>query len=162
MDGDLTKDDSVDQVEREKKEANKTTGRVFGTVEKSLDTMYFIVFRLKGSDGADRFVDCEGRVYSTWQAYLNNNKLPQCIICYPKDGFLRKKVGDTFVPNNVEFCEPKSCQWYNRTKAVCDKVAMFATPIVALGSLCCPATWPLATSIISVASTGSLCYIAAA
>jgi hypothetical protein len=32
------------------------------------------------------FIDSSGRVYKDWQNYLKNNKLPECVLCYPKNG----------------------------------------------------------------------------
>jgi hypothetical protein len=32
------------------------------------------------------FIDSSGRVYKDWQNYLENNKLPECVLCFPKNG----------------------------------------------------------------------------
>jgi hypothetical protein len=32
------------------------------------------------------FIDLCGRVYKNWKDFLNNNTLPECILCYPKNG----------------------------------------------------------------------------
>jgi hypothetical protein len=39
------------------------------------------------------FIDSSGRVYKDWQDYLNNNKLPDCVICYPKCGINSARNG---------------------------------------------------------------------
>jgi hypothetical protein len=32
------------------------------------------------------FIDSCGRVYEGWQDYLENNTLPECVLCYPRNG----------------------------------------------------------------------------
>jgi hypothetical protein len=32
------------------------------------------------------FIDSCGRVYKNWQDYLENNTIPECVLCYPRDG----------------------------------------------------------------------------
>ena len=32
------------------------------------------------------FIDSCGRVYEGWQDYLENNMIPECVLCYPKNG----------------------------------------------------------------------------
>ena len=32
------------------------------------------------------FIDSCGRVYKGWQDYLENNKIPECELCYPRNG----------------------------------------------------------------------------
>jgi len=32
------------------------------------------------------FIDSCGRVYKGWQDYLENNKIPECVLCYPRNG----------------------------------------------------------------------------
>jgi hypothetical protein len=39
------------------------------------------------------FIDLSSRVYKDWQDYLNNNTLPNCIICYPKSGIYSARNG---------------------------------------------------------------------
>ena len=34
----------------------------------------------------DMFIDAELRLYRSWEDFLNNNKLPRCIMCYPTRG----------------------------------------------------------------------------
>ena len=79
-------------------------------------TILFAVFRVKTIDGNYKFVDCEGDVYKTWNEFLLRNEAPQGIICYPKEGLLRKQEGNGFVANDVEFCEPVSCKTENTTR----------------------------------------------
>jgi len=32
------------------------------------------------------FIDSCGRVYKNWQDYLKNNRIPECVLCYPRNG----------------------------------------------------------------------------
>jgi hypothetical protein len=32
------------------------------------------------------FIDSCGRVYENWQDYLDNNAIPDCVLCYPRNG----------------------------------------------------------------------------
>ena len=32
------------------------------------------------------FIDSCGRVYEGWQDYLENNTIPECVLCYPRNG----------------------------------------------------------------------------
>jgi len=32
------------------------------------------------------FIDLCGRVYEGWQDYLDNNTIPECVLCYPRNG----------------------------------------------------------------------------
>ena len=32
------------------------------------------------------FIDSCGRVYKNWQDYLGNNTIPECVLCYPRNG----------------------------------------------------------------------------
>jgi hypothetical protein len=32
------------------------------------------------------FIDSCGRVYEGWQDYLENNTMPECVLCYPRNG----------------------------------------------------------------------------
>ncbi|PSN47893.1 hypothetical protein C0J52_03384 [Blattella germanica] len=36
--------------------------------------------------GYDYIIDSTPRIYSSWQDYLDNNKLPDCLMCYPRNG----------------------------------------------------------------------------
>lgn len=80
--------------------------------------------------------------------------MPQCIMCYPKDGFTRMKDKDTnqFVPSDVEFCEPRSCS--DDSLKVLDRITVFSTPFFAIGTILCPAGWAVTASAISYISLG--------
>jgi hypothetical protein len=46
------------------------------------------------------FIDFSGRVYEKWQDYLDHNLLPECVLCYPKDGVYSAAVNEAV---EVEF-----------------------------------------------------------
>ncbi|XP_056646597.1 uncharacterized protein LOC130451540 isoform X1 [Diorhabda sublineata] len=47
----------------------------------------FVLRKCKDSEDPCRiFIDEIGRVYDTWQLYIENNKLPECIMILPKNG----------------------------------------------------------------------------
>ena len=49
----------------------------------------FPLFRFKqNKNDADKFIDNIGRVYTSFDDWLVNNRLPNCEIIYPKDGQL--------------------------------------------------------------------------
>jgi hypothetical protein len=43
------------------------------------------------------FVDSFGRVYEDWQDFLENNRIPECVICYPKNGMYSAVNGNVEV-----------------------------------------------------------------
>lgn len=137
--------------------ANTNSGKVFGMVKLNRNII-ILVFRIKMTGESFKFVDCETRDYNTWEEYLQDNKLPQGIMAYPRDGLLKRRDEETgeHIPNTVEFCEPPSCK-QNQAKDVLDKVIMVAAPVIAIASFWCPATWALA-NVLGIASYGITGY----
>jgi len=43
------------------------------------------------------FIDSCGRVYKNWQDYLENNTIPECVLCYPRNGVYSAVNGDVEV-----------------------------------------------------------------
>ena len=43
------------------------------------------------------FVDSCGRVYEGWQDYLEKNTIPECVLCYPRNGVYSAVNGDVEV-----------------------------------------------------------------
>jgi hypothetical protein len=39
------------------------------------------------------FIDSCGRVYEEWQDYLDNNTIPECVLCYPRNGVYSAVTG---------------------------------------------------------------------
>ncbi|WKY10343.1 hypothetical protein Q1695_002583 [Nippostrongylus brasiliensis] len=111
-----------------------------------------VVFRVKTSEGGFKFVDCALRVYDTWNKYLKNNKTPQCMMCYPVDGFLRAQRGRNFVASDVHFGEPYSCTLTGRAIEKLDKINMYVSPVVAVTMFWTPAGW-IATALCAVSYT---------
>ncbi|PSN47898.1 hypothetical protein C0J52_03383 [Blattella germanica] len=50
-------------------------------------------FDTSSEKGKDIFIDSTPRVYKGWQDYLDNNKLPECLMCYPKNGMYWSESG---------------------------------------------------------------------
>lgn len=55
------------------------------------------------------YIDQENRVYSKWDGFLNENRLPKMRICYPKNGYysVNKHGYSIYMPEErvaVEFC----------------------------------------------------------
>lgn len=122
-------------------------------------TSYVLVFRIKGEDGNPVFLDCQLRKYESWEKYLKNNKSPPCIMCFPKDGFLRKMItgsnGQTsFKANDLIFGEPPSCSLPETVKRKFDTVLFYAVPIIAV--VACPDSFPVVASILSSMPTSTL------
>jgi hypothetical protein len=38
------------------------------------------------NQNSNLFVDSCGRVYNNWPDYLDNNTIPECVLCYPRNG----------------------------------------------------------------------------
>lgn len=63
------------------------------------------MFRVVKPDGNFCFVDQQSRYYSDWQNFLDTNMLPQCKMCYPRNGIYKlvqapennQKAKDNFV-----------------------------------------------------------------
>ena len=58
-------------------------------------TQFDTVFR----QNINLFIDSCGRVYKNWQDYLENNKIPECVLCYPINGVYSAENGTV----DVEF-----------------------------------------------------------
>ena len=43
------------------------------------------------------FIDSCGRVYEGWNDYLENNTIPECVLCYPRNGVYSAVNGDVEV-----------------------------------------------------------------
>jgi len=43
-------------------------------------------FDINFKQNINLFIDSCGRVYEGWQDYLDNNKMPECVLCYPRNG----------------------------------------------------------------------------
>jgi len=43
-------------------------------------------FDITFKQNVNLFIDSCGRVYEGWQDYLENNTIPECVLCYPRNG----------------------------------------------------------------------------
>lgn len=109
------------------------------------------VFRVpKYSGNSNRqhsFVDCIGRVYNSWNDFMENNKLPESEICYPVNGVYRQ---DAFGQVELKFGHCKS--------SVLMEVADIANNLLAFGSFGVAATalaFPVAAPLVAAVSVGT-------
>jgi hypothetical protein len=99
-------------------------GRIFA------DRITVPVFKAKSSeDGGSPgvYVDTCARKYNSWSDYLEKNKLPKCIYCYPKCGkYERNNDGRV----EVGFGTSPACDFINRVASFMDG----ATTVLSLGA----------------------------
>lgn len=102
------------------------------------------------------FIDHTARYYADWTDYLNNNALPRCKMCFPRDGIYKFKqapAGGTDENNNeprftldLALAESNACTTLQRAKnwtlnvvskvgAVAGLVAIVAAPFTGGTSL---------------------------
>lgn len=114
---------------------------------------------MRDEDGDYQFVDCDARVYCDWFDYLENNKLPRCIMCYPKDGLLRlKREGtDQYVQNTVAFCDSISCSPEEVVGEKFATVMKYATPLVAVAYIAWPQSRKDLGKLLGILSSGFFC-----
>jgi hypothetical protein len=60
----------------------RKTGNDFITIPVIRILQFDMTFR----QNINLFIDKYGRVYKNWQDYLDNNKIPDCVLCYPRNG----------------------------------------------------------------------------
>jgi hypothetical protein len=53
----------------------------------------FPFIRAQRFDISSCFIDLCGRVYKNWQDYLDNNKIPDSVLCYPRNGVYSEENG---------------------------------------------------------------------
>jgi len=90
------------------------------------------------------FIDSCGRVYKNWQDYLDNNKIPECVLCYPRNGVYSTLNGAV----EVEFGMSPA----GRIGAKCFQVIDTGGSVLnvgAVGALTAAAFMPVATPIVA-------------
>ncbi|CAF3229506.1 unnamed protein product [Rotaria socialis] len=126
---------------------------------KVLEKCYFLpVFRLLwnaiNNTELSHYIDHTGRTYESWTDYLENNRLPKCMYCYPKYGFYSCNSGwkHEFDPNlepTIEFGTSPACHLFSRTSCGFNDVSTVggtATADVNIVSLSTPLTPVLLTA----------------
>ncbi|CAL1278294.1 unnamed protein product [Larinioides sclopetarius] len=80
---------------------------IFGKIK---DDQFFIpVFKVKGKQNQTLFVDTNRHIYKKWQDYLNSNRLPKCMYCYPRDGLYQGEENQVLIDFGTSpACDPKS------------------------------------------------------
>jgi hypothetical protein len=69
------------------------------------------------SQGPDKFVDSNCRVYKDWNDFLLNNQFPECNYCYPRGGVYDGDKNDKVI---VEFSKTPACNIGNKLLSVLD------------------------------------------
>lgn len=100
------------------------------------------------------YVDSSARKYSSWtDDYLQKNKLPKCVYCYPTLGKYERNSNDEVC---VSFGTSPACDLVNRVFSVCDNIATFTTigtSIIGIAALCAV---PIAAPIIAASAVASV------
>lgn len=103
------------------------------------------------------YVDSSARKYSSWTTdYLQKNKLPKCVYCYPTHGKYERNSDNEVC---VSFGTSPACDFVNRMFSVFDSVATVVTvgaTVVGVAALCTiPIAGPImATTAVASVSTG--------
>ncbi|CAF2965391.1 unnamed protein product, partial [Rotaria sp. Silwood2] len=103
------------------------------------------VFRVVKPDGSFCFIDHTARCYSNWKDYLDNNKLPRCKMCYPKNGVYKFKQGP---PNNTD--ENNNDQQYVLDLALSESVSCTNWERFKSGSLKVVSYLGLAAGVVAI------------
>lgn len=88
------------------------------------------------------YIDSCARVYRNWQDYLENNKLPECAICYPKNGIYSAKNGVVQVQFGISPAGEASAKFLKDLDSIGALLAVNASR-VAVTSLFIPVGLPL-------------------
>ncbi|KAJ9584756.1 hypothetical protein L9F63_020906 [Diploptera punctata] len=100
------------------------------------------VIRVPKSDLISMFIDSSLRVYKDWQDFLENNKLPDCLMCYPCRGRYFR------LNNQVQIDKQVSPQGRISSKVlkgfdITTTVVSCATVGLGVASLFVPVAWPI-------------------
>lgn len=115
------------------------------------DRFVIPVFKVKGDENRTLFVDSDCRVYNSWRDYLDTNRLPKCMYCYPRNGVYQEDEGQVL----VDFGTSPACDLVNRIWSALDSTVTavnFASTTVLAASLL---TVPIAAPAIAVAQAAS-------
>ncbi|XP_042909159.1 uncharacterized protein [Parasteatoda tepidariorum] len=118
------------------------------------------VFKVKGKQNQTLFVDSDCRVYESWRNYLDSNRLPKCMYCYPRDGLYLGYNGQVLVDFGTSpECDLKNRIWsfFNGAATV---VSFASTTVMVASLLTVPIAAPLLVAV-QVTSTGTGVYLAA-
>ena len=86
----------------------------------------------------DMFIDNSFRVYKNWEDFLRNNKLPDCLMCFPRNGKYFQESNELQLDTGV------SPEGRTGSKALkfCDILTTAANASVAVASLTAPVALP--------------------
>ena len=88
------------------------------------------------------FIDFCGRVYKNWQDYLKNNTLPNCVLCYPKNGVYSVVDGVVEVEYGISPAGKRGRKFLRRLDIV-GTVLGVAAVVVALAAWFVPVAFPV-------------------
>jgi hypothetical protein len=100
-------------------------------------------FPARDNENPVGYVDQTAVYYKNWNAYLNNNTLPQCMMCYPVEGCYVSPQIDQEREVRFAFKESPECSLSRRTKAVATKTISIAASVLPILGIVCP---PLLTA----------------
>lgn len=96
------------------------------------------------------YIDNDGRIYKSWEDYLNNNKLPKCTMVVPKDGVYQcnpyYKITEQSSTVWIEVKDSPACAVKNKILNVCDNVSN----VVAVGTFVGLGVTSLVTPVLPV------------
>ena len=106
------------------------------------------VIRFKSTDGSEYFLDHYSRVYKSWDNFTEWNELPECLYCYPVNGWYR----DSDENVKLEFSTSPRCNVGEKVVKYAD-YASIGTTIGSLGLLSVGLLFPPAAPICLPAAT---------
>jgi hypothetical protein len=95
------------------------------------------VFREKN----DIFIDSCGRVYQGWQDYLENNTIPECVLCYPKNGMYSAVNGIVEVEFGISPAGQTGMKVLQGFDVGGTVLGLGATGVL-IAAACVPVAWP--------------------
>ena len=98
---------------------------------------------------SDIFIDSSFRVYRSWQDFLDNNRLPDCLMCYPHNGRYLMAYGELQLGQQVS-PEGRTGAKVLKGVDITTTVAQVASVGFGVTALFVPIAWPVLI--------GELCY----
>ncbi|XP_069674748.1 uncharacterized protein [Periplaneta americana] len=100
------------------------------------------------------FIDSCPRVYKRWQDYLDNNRLPDCVMCYPRNGIYSESFGSLQLDFGISPAGKigmKVVQGFD----IAGTIVGMAAAGVGIAALFVPIAWPIAaTALAATVSSG--------
>jgi hypothetical protein len=131
-------------MKKHKDEENICVSVLFVLVKAADGYVKFPVIRLLKRDiniqqNINIFIDFCGRVYKNWEDYLKNNTLPNCILCYPKNGVYSAVNGVVEVEYAISPAGKRRRKFLRGLDIGCTVLSVCAT-LVEIAARCVPVT----------------------